>query len=540
LAIDDLSTIYVNKYFEVREHDAPTKYVFNGDTRIARVTGSLSTYPRVQRLRVFAGWNLWSAAVTATDAFTQLSSSTPSPAVEGLYRWIPQTSGYAPVLAGETVVSGTVLWLKSATNTTLTLVGVYSEPSSIELGAGANYVPSAGLEAWYLGSSLPAEAFVWRRDIFSGGWELKPGAPLRVGEPLAEVIGPGEALFIQTQSPAQLSSPEAALCIRYYHQDHLGSSAAFADATGRIIEETTFHPFGQQRSQTQFSGGPEDYQFTQKERDRESGLNYFEARYAMPVLGRFASTDPLGDYGNKQNPQSWNCYAYALNNPLRYLDPRGLYSWDAALGGAKADKDVSEDIRTKRQAFRDALTASRDAASKVTDSNDRTLATRSVNSYGTENDGNDVKIGILDDARKQRNVGGHTRADYSSNFKKASISATFDFDKPDKLMHIVSHESSHVLENQDFAAAATKDLTKAKGDANVNLTTFDAEHRGYTVESIIAQAAGEKTVRYSSGRIWDHNWAPAEISTKRSAAIDALVEKAYGVTRASPGRRIAP
>ena len=57
------TTIYVGKHFEVREHDAPVKYIFNAQTRIARVTGSLSANERIQRLRLRAGWNLVSLAV---------------------------------------------------------------------------------------------------------------------------------------------------------------------------------------------------------------------------------------------------------------------------------------------------------------------------------------------------------------------------------------------------------------------------------------------------------------------------------------------
>ena len=57
---------YINKYFEVREHDAPTKYVWNGNTRVARVIGSLNTNQRVQRLRLWPGWNLLSIAVDGT------------------------------------------------------------------------------------------------------------------------------------------------------------------------------------------------------------------------------------------------------------------------------------------------------------------------------------------------------------------------------------------------------------------------------------------------------------------------------------------
>src|SRR5215204_6118685 len=69
------TTVYINRYFEVRAHEQPVKYVFNGETRISRVIGSLSTEQRVQRLRFFPGWNLCSLAVAATNLLAQLTNS---------------------------------------------------------------------------------------------------------------------------------------------------------------------------------------------------------------------------------------------------------------------------------------------------------------------------------------------------------------------------------------------------------------------------------------------------------------------------------
>jgi RHS repeat-associated protein len=63
-------------------------------------------------------------------------------------------------------------------------------------------------------------------------------------------------------------------------------------------------------------------QFTSKERDSESGLDYFLARYYSSAQGRFTSVDPLS--GKEYAPQSWNRYVYTINNPLNYFDPDGL------------------------------------------------------------------------------------------------------------------------------------------------------------------------------------------------------------------------
>jgi RHS repeat-associated protein len=66
---------------------------------------------------------------------------------------------------------------------------------------------------------------------------------------------------------------------------------------------------------------------TSKERDIETGLDYFLARYYSSTQGRFTSADePFADQG-EEDPQSWNLYLYAGNNPLLFTDPMGLWKW---------------------------------------------------------------------------------------------------------------------------------------------------------------------------------------------------------------------
>ena len=63
--------------------------------------------------------------------------------------------------------------------------------------------------------------------------------------------------------------------------------------------------------------------FTLKERDNETGLDYFGARYYSSTQGRFTSSDqPFMDQ-EEGDPQSWNLYAYVRNNPLKFIDPTG-------------------------------------------------------------------------------------------------------------------------------------------------------------------------------------------------------------------------
>jgi RHS repeat-associated protein len=68
---------------------------------------------------------------------------------------------------------------------------------------------------------------------------------------------------------------------------------------------------------------------TSKERDAETGLDFFGARYFSSAQGRFTSADePFADQ-DENNPQSWNLYAYGRNNPLRNIDPTGRCSQGA-------------------------------------------------------------------------------------------------------------------------------------------------------------------------------------------------------------------
>jgi RHS repeat-associated protein len=84
-----------------------------------------------------------------------------------------------------------------------------------------------------------------------------------------------------------------------------------------------------------------------KERDAESGNDYFGARYYASSMGRFMSPDPLGPWvADASDPQSWNMYAYARNNPLTNIDPSGLdcvYFNDAGNGVESVDHNSNSD-----------------------------------------------------------------------------------------------------------------------------------------------------------------------------------------------------
>jgi RHS repeat-associated protein len=116
------------------------------------------------------------------------------------------------------------------------------------------------------------------------------------------------------------------LALSFYHLDALGSVRAVTDQTGTLQRWHNYFPFGEGDNP---AAGADALRFTAKERDAESGLDYFGARYYAQRTGRFTSVDPVvAVQAALLDPQLWNRYAYVRNNPPRLLDPDGRCLWD--------------------------------------------------------------------------------------------------------------------------------------------------------------------------------------------------------------------
>ncbi len=100
--------------------------------------------------------------------------------------------------------------------------------------------------------------------------------------------------------------------------DHLGSVRVTLDQTGNVDSWTDYYPFGKESRSSSSANKPRE-QFTGKERDAESGLDYFGARYYNADIARWVSVDPM----NGKYP-SLTPYNYAASNPISFVDPNGL------------------------------------------------------------------------------------------------------------------------------------------------------------------------------------------------------------------------
>jgi RHS repeat-associated protein len=97
------------------------------------------------------------------------------------------------------------------------------------------------------------------------------------------------------------------------------------------MTDQDFYPYGGERSYSSSSGN--NYKFTGKERDTESQLDDFGARFYTSNYGRFLSADE-SKYAHAPDPQTWNLYTYVANNPLNAVDPTG-HDPDASLSYAE-------------------------------------------------------------------------------------------------------------------------------------------------------------------------------------------------------------
>jgi RHS repeat-associated protein len=152
-------------------------------------------------------------------------------------------------------------------------------------------------------------------------WGAEPKAESDVcGNPTKEYI------YLNGKRIAYQDWTDATGGVYYYFSDHLGSASVVTDDQGDVIDESDYYPYGGENILATGSG--QAYKFTGKERDDESGNDYFGARYYSSNMGRWMSPDweakptavPYADFAD---PQSLNLYGYVLNNPLSKRDADG-------------------------------------------------------------------------------------------------------------------------------------------------------------------------------------------------------------------------
>ncbi len=145
----------------------------------------------------------------------------------------------------------------------------------------------------------------------------------------------------------------------YYLADHLGNNRVVVNQSGTVTQKSHYYPFGTAFADKYDNGTNQPYKYNGKELDGMHQLNLYDysARYYESALGRFTSVDPLAE-----KYYSWSPYAYVMNNPLKYIDPKGMSpeDGDPEKERRKREAAAEKSIDIKQQIdllFSDAVTA---------------------------------------------------------------------------------------------------------------------------------------------------------------------------------------
>ena len=146
--------------------------------------------------------------------------------------------------------------------------------------------------------------------VTEGGGENEPNAP--------NPIPQGDITYYYAGS--QRIALRDANGVYFLLSDHLGSSSIVMDASGQVVEEGYYMPWGGERGDQGIA--TTDYGFTGQM--REGDIYFYNARWYDPAIGRFMQADTIVPMAS-QGTQAFDRYAYVNNNPLRYIDPTGQW-----------------------------------------------------------------------------------------------------------------------------------------------------------------------------------------------------------------------
>lgn len=264
----------------------------------------------------------------------------------------------------------------------------------------------------------------------------------------------------------------------FIHRDHLNSTRLVTGVNESLIDNVDYLPFGEQLT----GGSNSTHKFTGKERDSESNLDNFNARYDSSTIGRFMSADPLpwlstahgGSSRHAQfvqylaNPQNLNLYSYVRNNPLNLTDPMGLYTVKCAAADNKCLKAAAQ-FEAQRQ---------NDLKSK--DANVR----KSAAAWGNPGEDNGASVTFKSAADVQKDAGGVAANGFVRISRDADgqvhIDAEFD-EKEDKssMKRTIAHEGSHL--DDDFQFLLSYNFTINKYNSALNFYHYDMGFKAFKI-----------------------------------------------------------
>jgi RHS repeat-associated protein len=297
--------------------------------------------------------------------------------------------------------------------------------------------------------------------------------------------------------------------VEYYHTDALGSVRAVTKVVNgqtQMVSRHDYKPFGEEVApQTP----PVDKRlFTGKERDAETGLDYFGARYLASGVGRFTSVDPLMSTGKPADPQSWNRYSYTRSNPLRFVDPEGLFTY-APFTPPELKNAFKDYLRKLRMMADD----------KDVDPVTRKELAQALGNYGGEGEDNGVVVGFGATSagaygEAAPGLGGRTYVTFNFWKLEGRLAAAGWTGKTVELakMAAITHEGVHIPD------CTWRNSLKLTWDDWFNHSSFalTLERRAFEAQSRVWMAANEK----DPFGLWNPAWARQDAQQLRLRGVD--------------------
>jgi RHS repeat-associated protein len=296
----------------------------------------------------------------------------------------------------------------------------------------------------------------------------------------------------------------------YYLLDQVDSSRVIAEVpsgqtTATMCYDADLEPYGGEHAYINTCS--QNYKFTGKERDSESGLDNFGARYNASTMGRFMTPDPLPwlswQHGSDRtrsrfegyigNPQNFNLYSYVRNNPTTLTDPTGMY----ICNGSKAQcTQIQAGLDKAKEALKSGdLTKQQSAALQ-----------KVVSFYGKAGDANGVVVQFGGTAA---GTGGNTASSkvYSANittitFNSRAFAGLSTLQSAEEEIHEGTHGIDGVARGGRDPANKTEEMA--------------TERNAYRTQSYVAEGLGV----VSSWGVWDPSWPANQAEGDRNAAVE--------------------
>lgn len=272
-----------------------------------------------------------------------------------------------------------------------------------------------------------------------------------------------------------------------------------AAAAGRIDQQCSSLAFGD----GQICNGPDatEHHYTGKERDSESGLDYFGARYYGSNMGRFMSPDwsakaePV-PYAKLGNPQTLNLYAYVGNNPLSRTDPTGHY--------------VCSGSKEQCAQIQDGLNLAKAAQNKLgADSKGGKAIGAVLKFYGAAGEKNGVGVSF---GKLAAGTLGET------SFGKGGVNIKFDLGQ-------ISAFSQGQMAGTSLVERSAAEIHEGTHGVDERVLGRNPENRheemqternAYRNQSYVYEGLGVNT----QFNLWSPSWSPANAEQNRNAAIE--------------------